>query len=63
MIDARFVGGIAQSANHSCSPSCIVERWEVAEIAIEYGKEFARCVHNILYTIVSGTDESCRCKK
>ncbi|KAG6962063.1 hypothetical protein JG687_00007337, partial [Phytophthora cactorum] len=41
----------------------IVERWEVAEITIEYGKEFARCVHNILYTIVSGTDESCRCKK
>ncbi|KAG1695501.1 hypothetical protein DVH05_019658 [Phytophthora capsici] len=29
VIDARFIGGIARFANHSCSPNCVVERWEV----------------------------------
>jgi SET domain-containing protein len=29
VIDARCVGGVARFANHSCSPNCTVERWEV----------------------------------
>ncbi|EEY70146.1 SET domain-containing protein, putative [Phytophthora infestans T30-4] len=29
VIDARFIGGIARFANHSCSPNCVMERWEV----------------------------------
>lgn len=30
VIDARYIGGMARFANHSCSPNCNVERWEVA---------------------------------
>ncbi|KAE8959516.1 hypothetical protein PR001_g30691 [Phytophthora rubi] len=30
VIDARYVGGLARFANHSCSPNCTIERWEVA---------------------------------
>lgn len=30
VIDARYVGGMARFANHSCSPNCTVEQWEVA---------------------------------
>ncbi|KAJ8546980.1 hypothetical protein ON010_g11255 [Phytophthora cinnamomi] len=30
VIDARYVGGMARFANHSCEPNCNVERWEVA---------------------------------
>lgn len=29
VIDAREVGGLARFANHSCSPNCKVERWQV----------------------------------
>ncbi|KAG3235736.1 hypothetical protein PI124_g19235 [Phytophthora idaei] len=29
VIDARNLGGMARFANHSCSPNCVVERWEV----------------------------------
>ncbi|GMF54466.1 unnamed protein product [Phytophthora fragariaefolia] len=29
VIDARNVGDVARFANHSCSPNCVVERWEV----------------------------------
>ncbi|EEY55030.1 SET domain-containing protein, putative [Phytophthora infestans T30-4] len=42
VIDARFIGGIARFANHSCSPNCVVERWEVGEITIKYGRAFVR---------------------
>jgi len=30
VIDARYIGGMARFANHSCSPNCTIERWEVA---------------------------------
>ncbi|KAE9170258.1 hypothetical protein PF005_g27622 [Phytophthora fragariae] len=30
VIDARYVGGLVRFANHSCSPNCTIERWEVA---------------------------------
>ncbi|ETK91985.1 hypothetical protein F441_04671 [Phytophthora nicotianae CJ01A1] len=30
VIDASYVGGMARFANHSCSPNCTIERWEVA---------------------------------
>lgn len=30
VIDARYIGGIARFANHSCYPNCVVQRWEVA---------------------------------
>lgn len=29
VIDARHVGGLARFANHSCSPNCIIEKWQV----------------------------------